>query len=251
MSALSIPVDHRPWPLPSRPWVMSMVWRDLAFLHWPVKADVLRPLVPPGLAVDTLDGSAWLGAVPFAMEAVCPRFTPRIPPVSDFLELNLRTYVTCEGKPGVFFFSLDAASWLGVRLARRFFYLPYFDARMRCQQTSAGIDYDSERTHKGAPHASFQASYHPIGEPSQSAPGSAEHWLTERYCLYAASPDGRLFRGDIHHAPWPLQRTEYDIRTNGLGEQIGIPLTGPPVFAHFAESLYVQAWLIAPVGRTR
>ncbi|MCW5963730.1 MAG: DUF2071 domain-containing protein [Bryobacterales bacterium] len=248
---MKLPVDHRPWPLPSRPWAMSMVWRDLAFLHWPVKAEALRPLVPPGLSIDTLDGSAWLGAVPFAMEAVCPRFTPRIPSISDFPELNLRTYVTCEGKPGVFFFSLDAASWLGVRMARRFFHLPYFDARIRCQQTSNGIDYESERTHKRAPHAKFQASYRAIGAPSQSSPGSAEHWLTERYCLYAASPDGRLFRGDIHHAPWSLQRAECDIRTNGLGEQIGVPLTGPPVFAHFAASLYVKAWLITPVGSLR
>lgn len=247
------PTAHRPWPLPSRPWAMSMVWADLAFLHWPVKPEVLHHHVPASLELDLLDGYAWLGVVPFAMEAVCPRFTPRIPPISDFLELNLRTYVTCEGKPGVFFFSLDAASWLGVRMARRFFHLPYFDARLECRKRDGIIDYQSHRSHRGAPPAVFKGSYHPTGEPSPGAPGSLEYWLTERYCLYAANHHGQVFRGDIHHAPWPLQPAACDLAINRMGEQIGLPLAGPPRFAHYAARIDVRAWLIerVPALRTR
>ncbi len=122
--------DHRPWPLPESPWVMAMSWHDLAFLHWPVSAAALAKKIPPGLTLDTFEGDAYLGVVPFHMTGVRPRLGPSIPGVSSFIELNVRTYVTTEGKPGVWFFSLDATSRLAVRAARRFFHLPYFDARM-------------------------------------------------------------------------------------------------------------------------
>lgn len=242
------PTQHRPWPLPRRPWAMSMVWKDLAFLHWAVDPAALAPRIPDGLTLDVRGGQAWVGVVPFAMEAVCPRWTPRIPPLSDFLELNLRTYVTCQQKPGVFFFSLDAASWLGVRVARRGFHLPYFDARMQCEQDSDSILYRSRRTHRGCVAAGFQARYEPTGAPFPSVPGSLEHWLTERYCLYASSPSGRLFRGDIHHAPWPLQQARCEVMENTLGEPFGIALPGPPALAHFARHLPVRAWLLEAVA---
>ncbi len=241
------PTAHRPWPLPAQPWVMSMVWKDLAFLHWPVDPKYLAGKIPDGLVLDLRDGHAWVGVVPFGMEAVCPRFTPRIPPLSDFLELNLRTYVTCEGKPGVFFFSLDAASWLGVRVARRCFHLPYFDATIRSTEDATGIHYHSQRTHRREPSAIFTGSYGPLGDPFVTAPDSLEHWLTERYCLYACSPSGGIFRGDIHHAPWPLQRAQCSITENSLGEPFGIPLVGAPALAHFARFLKVRAWLVQPV----
>jgi uncharacterized protein YqjF (DUF2071 family) len=226
---------------------MSMVWRHLAFLHWPVKPAALRALVPGGLEIDTWEGDAWLGLVPFAMESVCPRFTPRIPPISDFPELNLRTYVTVGGKPGVYFFSLDATSPLAVRMARRFFHLPYFDARIECVPEGDSIAYRSERTHRDAPPALLRAEYRPTSPARESKPGSVEYWLTERYCLYAAGPQGAIFRGEIHHEPWPLQSAEAEIEENTVGNLIGLPLEGPPVFAHFASNLYVRAWLIEAV----
>ncbi|MDZ7638559.1 MAG: DUF2071 domain-containing protein [Bryobacterales bacterium] len=241
----TIPIAHRPWPLPARPWVMSMVWRDLAFLHWPVSVATLRPLIPEGLAIDTWDGTAWLGVVPFAMESVCPRFTPRIPPISDFPELNVRTYVTAGGKPGVWFFSLDAASALAVRTARAVFHLPYFDARIRCEAEEESVDYDSLRTHRGALAGEFRARYRPTAGPQSGCPGTIEHWLTERYCLYSAHR-GKLFRGEIHHEPWPLQSAEVEIQTNSVGEIAGCPLIGSPALAHYAKRLFVQAWLIQP-----
>src|SRR5262245_20685303 len=115
---MNLDASHRPWPLPQRPWAMGMHWHDLLFAHWPVKVESLRPLVPSELAIDTFDGQAWLGVVPFRMTAVRPRICPSLPGLSAFLELNVRTYVTAEGKPGVWFFSLDAASRLAVRAAR-------------------------------------------------------------------------------------------------------------------------------------
>jgi uncharacterized protein YqjF (DUF2071 family) len=242
-----IAVEHRPWPLPERPWAMSMVWRDLAFLHWPVPVAALRKHVPAGLEIDTWEGIAWLGVVPFAMEAVCPRFTPRIPPISDFPELNLRTYVVAGGKPGVFFFSLDATNPLAVRTARAFFHLPYYDARISCEPEGDGIRYRSERTHRGVKRGEFRGRYRAMAPPQTGQPGSIEHWLTERYCLYSAGRRGRLYRGEIHHEPWPLQAGEAEVERNTLGELIGVALHGAPSLVHFAQKLYVRAWLIEAI----
>nr|MCU0229088.1 DUF2071 domain-containing protein [Bryobacterales bacterium] len=163
-------------------------------------------------------------------------------------ELNLRTYVTCEGKPGVYFFSLDAASWLGVRLARSGFHLPYFDARIESREVAGGIQYRSIRTHRGCAPAAFRAHYQPTHPAFLSRAGSLEHWLTERYCLYACSPTGRLFRGEIHHAPWPLQHARCDIEENTLGSPFGIDLEGAPALVHFARHLQVRAWLVEKIA---
>src|SRR5215213_8448293 len=126
--------EHRPYPLPDGSWVLRMRWRDLLFMHWRVPEEVLRPLIPQALRLDSCDGSAWLGVVPFRMESVRPRFLPAVPWLSGFPELNLRTYVTHENKPGLWFFSLDAYNPVAVRLARATFGLPYFDAKMSCRR---------------------------------------------------------------------------------------------------------------------
>src|SRR5262245_10075958 len=122
--------EHRPWPLPGRPWVMAMRWHDLLFAHWPVDPAVLRPLIPASLQIDTYDGQAWIGVVPFRMTGVRPRFVPPLPGLSAFAEINVRTYVTIEQKPGVWFFSLDAANRLAVWAARLSYHLPYCFARI-------------------------------------------------------------------------------------------------------------------------
>jgi uncharacterized protein len=231
--------DHRPWPLPRRPWLLKMRWHDLAFLHWPVDAELLREHIPPGLELETFDGTAWLGVVPFRMSSVGPRFVPPIPGVHAFPELNLRTYVTADDKPGVWFFSLDVTKRLAVWAARTFFHLPYFRARMQFERDGDGIRYASER---GPERFGFTGRYRPTGEVYLSQPGSLESWLTERYCLYAADERGRIFRGDIHHAPWPLQHAEVEIERNTLAQQVGIAaLEGEPL-AHFAKDLDVIAW---------
>lgn len=237
--------EHRPWPLPQHSWVMAMAWEDLLFAHWLVPAEVLQRLLPAGLEPDLHDGQAWLGVVPFRMAGTRLRGLPPMPGAADFPELNVRTYVTHGGKPGVWFFSLDAASWLAVRTARRVFHLPYFDARMTVRADGGGVRYESVRTHRGAPRAELRAIYHPAGDVCRAAPGTIEHWLVERYCLYAADARGRLWRGEIHHAPWPLQRAEAVIGINTMAAPIGIDLSSAPALLHFARRIDVVAWRIA------
>ena len=219
-----------------------MSWWDLAFLHWPVAPDVLRARIPPGLELDTFEGEAFLGVVPFHMTGVRPRFAPPLPGVSSFVELNVRTYVVAGGKPGVWFFSLDATSRLAVRGARWSFHLPYFDARMSSTREEGFVRYRSERVHRGAPEARFAARYRGVG----SARGTdLERWLTERYCLYS-SQEGRLFRGDIHHRPWPLESAEVEMEILDMTRLLGIELPPAPPLVHFAERLDVVGWLLTP-----
>ena len=152
-----------------RPWVMRMRWVDLLFAHWPMDPAHLRPLIPPGLDLDTFDGRAWLGIVPFGMEDVAPRGLPAPPMLGRFPELNVRTYVTHGGRPGVWFLSLDAASWLTVEGARRWFHLPYVHAAMSMTRQDDSVDYVSRRTDPGVPAASFTARYRPTGPVERAA----------------------------------------------------------------------------------
>ncbi|MFN0012300.1 MAG: YqjF family protein [Phycisphaerales bacterium] len=221
---------------------MAMVWSDLCFMHWPVKAGALRPLIPPGLTLDEHSGSAWLGIVPFAMSGVRHWRLPAIPGTHTFLELNVRTYVSHGGKAGVWFFSLDAANRLAVLAARATFHLPYMNARMAFVRRNGWIDYASHRTHRSEPPAAFAASYRPTGSPVRAQPGSVESFLTDRYCLYAAAGRGHLYRGDIHHEPWPLQPAEAEVRTNTMSLAAGIALPDTPPLCHFAARLEVPAW---------
>jgi hypothetical protein len=168
---------------------------------------------------------------------------PSIPRLDAFPELNLRTYVTAGGKPGVWFFSLDAGQKLAVRVARRFFHLPYFDAKFEIQKAGELVDYSGVRTHRSAPSATFAARYRPVGPVYHSLSGTLDAWLTDRYCLYAADSSGRLYRGDIDHKPWPLQPAEAEIKANTLGDWLGIEMKGDPDTLHFAKSLDVHAWL--------
>jgi uncharacterized protein YqjF (DUF2071 family) len=220
-----------------------MVWWDLLFMHWPVRASELRDWIPPGLELDTFEGEAWLGVVPFRMSGVRPRCVPPLPGISAFLELNVRTYVKAGGKAGVWFFSLDAASRFGVRAARRFFHLPYFDARMSVEEEEGSLRYRSDRTHRGAPAAAFAARYRPTTDIACAGAGNIDHWLTERYCLYTANRQGEVCRGEIHHEPWPLQNAEAELETNTMAAPLDITLSASPLL-HFARRLDVIAWTL-------
>ncbi len=227
---------------------MAMTWHDLLFAHWPVPADSLRLHIPRQLELDTRDGQSWLGIVPFGMRGTRLRCTPSVPGLSAFPETNVRTYVVAEGKPGVWFFSLDAASRLAVRAARTFFHLAYYDARMRLEiDTSGWVCYQTHRTHRGAPLADLIARYRPTGEPYTAEVGSLDSWLTDRYCLYSADRRGRLYSGQIHHAPWPLQPAEVQWEQNTMADQLGLQLPSVPPLLHFAKRLDVIAWLLERV----
>jgi uncharacterized protein len=244
-------VSHRPWRLNTAPWVMQQRWCDLLFAHWSVPAESLQALLPPALELETFDGQAWLGVVPFRMENVKPRFVPALPWLSAFPELNLRTYVRLRDrpdKPGVWFFSLDAGNPVAVEVARKGFHLPYFNARMALQYEGQNwIRYSSQRTDQRAQPAALKALYRPIGSPYKSRPGTLEHWLTERYCLYAADPSGAVYRGEIHHIPWPLQAAEAQIDLNTMTLPWGLRLPPAPLLLHFVRRLDVVAWAIQRV----
>jgi uncharacterized protein len=233
---------HRPWPLPSKPWVMAQSWHELLFAHWAVPLAAIRPQVPATLSIDTFEGRAWLGIVPFRMTGVRLRFTPALSWFSAFPELNVRTYVSFGGKPGVWFFSLDAANSVAVAAARAWFGLPYFRARMDCVEKNGWIQYRSERRHRGAPPAVLRATYRPQGNTFHAQPGSLEHFLTERYCLYAAKSAGRIYRGDIHHPPWALQAAEAEIGENSMAEGAGLKLPAERALLHFARRQDMVAW---------
>lgn len=226
---------------------MAQTWSDLLFAHWPVPVEALRPLLPADLPLDTFDGAAWLGVVPFRMSGVHPRHLPPLPWVSAFPELNVRTYVTRDDRPGVYFFSLDAGNRVAVALARRLFLLPYFHASMLAARGHA-IAYLSERSHRGAPPARFVASYAPSGSAAIATPGSLAHFLTARYCLYAHDGAGRLYRAEIDHAPWPLQPATATIAANTMTAAIGIALPDEPPLLAFARRLEVHVWPLRPVG---
>ena len=234
--------DHRPWPLPTCRWKWRQSWRHLLFAHWPVSADLIRPFVPDGLEIQEYDGTSWIGVIPFRMSGVMRRPWPDLPYISAFDELNMRVYVTRDGKPGVWFFSLDATNPLVVWAARRFFHLPYFQADIDVEISTSSIQYSSRR--KGSvPEAGFRAQYHPISDVFEAEPGTIDHWLTERYCLYAASAEGGLYRCEVHHHPWPLQKAEANIEINTVCEATtGIELSGQPMLLHFSERLDVVVW---------
>src|SRR5262245_32288757 len=189
----------------SRPdgrWSVAMTWRDLLFAHWPIDARELRPLISEGLEIDTFEGQAWIGIVPFYL-TIRYRWMPL---ALSFPEVNVRTYVRCGEKSGVWFLSLDAHSRLAVAVARKQYALPYHAARMtmRCKEMASGprISFASQRRSGSSASASLDMAYRAIGEAFCPRRGTLEHWLTERYSLFAAHPDGRIAFGEIDHRPW-------------------------------------------------
>jgi uncharacterized protein YqjF (DUF2071 family) len=239
-------VDHtadRPWPIPRSPWLMTQSWHNLLFAHWPVDGRALRERIPAGLTLDLHHGQAWIGVVPFYMTNVAPRFVPALPRISDFAEINVRTYVTVNGRPGVYFFSLDAASSLAVATARALLHLPYFTADMSVTvEEDGGVSYQTRRTATGAPPAEFVAHYRPAGPALASQPGSLEYFLTERYCLYNVDDRFRAYRLDIHHLPWTLYAAEASIKLNTMTSAAGIELPSMAPLLHFARRQDTVAW---------
>lgn len=239
--------EHRPFALEQSPWVLNQSWCNLLFAHWPVPVDAIRALVPPQLELDLFEDQAYIAVVPFEMREVSPRLLPSLPWLSYFPELNVRTYVKYKGRPGVYFFSLDAGNPVAVWIACNFYHLPYFDATMACQKTvvldQPQFSYKSLRT--TGSNVELDITYGPTGPVYQSKPGSLEHFLTERYCLFTVF-SGTVYRGDIHHKPWPLQPAMAQWHINTMTSPLGLELKGEPIL-HFVENIDTVEWPIKPL----
>ena len=244
------PAEHRPWPLPREPWVMAQSWQHALFAHWPLPPAQLRPFVPAGVTLDTFEGQAWLGITAFVVAGARIRGVPAVPGISTFAEVNLRTYVTTEDKPGVLFLSLDAASVAAVLGARAWFRLPYYFTAGDVQSRGGRMRFVSRREHPGGPSARFSARYGAAA--SRRLPGGAEltRWLLERYCLYCGA-DGTLLRAEIHHQPWPVQAAEATIEENTLPNALGLRVDDSTALLHFASGVDAVIWPPRVVDGTR
>lgn len=234
--------------------VMRQRWRDLLFLHWPVDPAAIQKLLPSRLTADTFEGQAYIGLVPFAMQGVRPVWSPSVPGLSSFLEVNVRTYVHCEGAdPGVWFFSLDAANPVAVEIARRLWGLPYHFARMSLSRRDDGVvAYRSARLEKGG-DAGCSVVYRPDGTAAFSEPGTLPFFLAERYLLYSqqgsrqGSQHGRLQKGQVWHTPYPIQPAtllsldDSLVAAAGVSLLAGEKISDPPLI-HFAFGVDVQVF---------
>jgi uncharacterized protein len=223
---------------------MGQTWKDLLFAHYRVNEDELRRVLPPQVPLDTFDGSAWIGVTPFEVTGLRARLVPPLPGTARFEEINVRTYATVDGKPGIWFLSLDAANPLAVAAARRAYRLPYFRSRFTVERSGEHVRYESSRV---GGEAVFAGEYAAVGPAAPATPGSFEHWAAERYCLYTLDDRQRILRGEIHHPPWPLQKAEAQIATNTMARPYGIELDGDPIL-HFAQRQDVVFWLNRPAN---
>jgi hypothetical protein len=227
---------------------MAQTWHDLLFAHWPISAESLRALVPSQLALDAFDGDCWVGVAPFHMSGIRLRGLPALAGFSRFPELNVRTYVTFKGKPGVYFFSLDAGNLSAVWAARSFYRLPYFYAQMRVRVEDDWIAYNCRRRlSEEKPRVEFRGRYRPISPVQFRRAGSLEHWLTERYCLFTTR-SGSVYSAGIHHQQWPLQDAEAEIQTNTMAFAAGISLPAVQPRLHFAKKLEVLIWRLRRIS---
>lgn len=232
---------HRPWPVPDEPWVLKQAWNDLLFTHWPIARDKLRERVPGFLDIDVFENEAWVSITPFRLSDLRPRGIPALPVISTFDEINVRTYVVCDGIPGIYFFSLDANSALAVAGASTVFHLPYFLADIRVDLDGERISYRSSRTRGAA--AAFEAQYSPSENLFQPAAGTLDYFLTERYCLYTQDSASNAYRVEIHHAPWQLHSVDAKVQLNTMADAAGLCLPAvAPVLLHYARRQDVLTW---------
>ena len=238
---------------PDQPVVMHQNWHHLLFLHWEVSPQELQKLIPHRLTVDTFDGKAYIGLIPFTLDGVRPVLMPPLPGVSRFHEINVRTYVHFEGRdPGVWFFSLDASSSLAVTAARAVYHLAYYDADIEfaaSEEPFPTIDFRSNRTDTRGPQpAHAHVRYRPVEGPmTPSAPGTIDHFLIERYILYAQDDARQLYRARVHHAPYEVQKAELLDLDETLIWSAGVKREEQPRLRHYSRGVSVRIYPIEKV----
>lgn len=232
-------INHRPWPLPEKPWRGRQTWTDLAFIHYEITEADLRPYIPDELEIDTFDGAAWIGLVPFDMKGIAFRGLPKVPGLSHFPEINVRTYVIRDGKPGVWFLSLDVPNPVAVWGARKFFHLPYHRADIRLTVDGTQTSYYAKRDTRLFDGTYSGGSF--IDPPADSF----ERWASERYCLYSQDTTGRLYRGQIHHKTWPLQSATLHLNEQTYLHNLNIKDRHPVIL--FSKSIDVAIWFLEQI----
>jgi uncharacterized protein YqjF (DUF2071 family) len=254
-------VEHRPWLPPDAQWLISQSWNDVLFVHFAMDPAALRPLVPEVLTLELYDGAAWLTVTPFCTSHLRPSGVPPLPMLSFFSQVNVRTCVRRDDKPGVYNFSADAANLSAVWFARMFFRVQYWHSAIQVSGATVGarksgentIRFRSRRLHGPAAligPATFDVAYSPEGVAERARPGSLDEFLTERYCVYSYNR-GKLYRTELHHQPWPLQHTGVEIQTNSLGEPLGLTLPLKPDLCHFSRCNKLLTWAPERVQLTR
>jgi uncharacterized protein YqjF (DUF2071 family) len=223
-------------------WIMVQHWHDLLFAHWPVPPEMVLPLLPAGLPLDTFGGQAWVGVVVFRLSGIRLRGLPPFPPVSSFNEINVRTYVAPPGRPGVYFLSMDADNPLAMAIARPWFRLPYTRAAISMESTGGAVSFTGHRIEPGVPDTVFDVSYGPCSAPYEARPGSLDHWLTERYSYYTPGHTGKLYRCDIYHPQWPLQQAWARVRENTMLDWLGISVQEGTALLHYARHMRALIW---------
>ena len=229
--------SHRTYPLPDKPWKQYQQWHENLLMHWKVQSSALANFLPEGLTIDTFDGQAWVSIIAFSVKKLRPRFLPSIPAVSNFHEVNFRTYVIRDGIPGIYFLSIEAGKLLPTLLARILIGLPYIKSDIsRTVET-----YCSKNISK---NLELEATY-ALREPLESS-SALDYWITERHALFQENGD-KLYRLDIHHKPWPLQHMDINARFSGY-PLIGHPVASSPDLVHYADKLSVLVWGRQTVG---
>lgn len=235
--------DHRSWPIPSQKWIMRQGWHELLFVHWPVPVETVRPWVPAELEIDTFDGHAWVAVCSLLMDGIYVRGLPFISLFATFPEINVRTYVTYRGRPGVYFLSLDASNWLALTLARPWYHLNYYYANISVQKEEKYSVYRSIRKDRKTASAAFYAKYISTSDVYYAEKDTLDHWLMERYCLYSFDSRNNIYCAEVHHRPWPLQKADVEIRENTMTEEFHIRLDRKPVI-HYSKGVDSQVWNI-------
>lgn len=236
-------IAHRSWPLPSGKWIMRQSWRNLLFIHWPIPPEIIRPYIPSSLQIDLFNSTAWIGGVVFDMFGIYPRGLSSVSLTSKFSEVNVRTYVQHDGKPGVYFLSLDVGDWASLTIAKRWYRLPYHPADISIQKRGQTFYYESIRKGKNSSLVS-KGTYTPVSDIFFPKEGTLDHWLTERYCLYSTNHRDNIYCGEIHHRPWPLQKVETELSRHTLFKPFHIDVSDVQPIYHFSEGLDTLFWNI-------
>lgn len=229
-------IAHRPWPLPAGQWQYYQEWNNALFLHWSVPVEMLKPLIPDSLHLDLHDGKAWVSVVAFKMEKIRPKGLPTIPFVSDFYEVNVRTYVTKDRKPGVYFLNIEAQKTISAFIARKLSGLPYEKSSILTSSVGDTISFKSSNKLKGFKlEADYQVKENIAGK------SILDYWLTERYCLYLEEKSS-LYRYEIHHDEWEInsvniKRLDIDYGIAGLAIK-----STKPALIHYSKGVQVLAW---------